>query len=160
LDILLNQRLLQAVGDGKYQLHTLVTNYAQSHFDETDERQNHHLECEAHARAASYYAQQAALRCPPREKRRKISHVLPWIEEIWQLCQAERWSNGVSLIKTEGLVGTLKRAGGNAILLELYEQLAPEKWQPTPMQHARMADTLGVVYRMLGRPDKAREQLE
>lgn len=160
LDILLNQRLLQAAGDGKYQLHTLVAGYAQSHFDETDERQNHRLECEAHARAASYYAQQAALRCPPREKRRKISHVLPLIEEIWQLCQAERWSDGFSLMESEGLFGTLKRAGGNAILLELYQQLAPEKWQPTPIQHARMADTLGVVYRMLGRPDKAREQLE
>ncbi len=160
LDVLLNQRLLQAAGDGSYQLHALVTSYAHSHFDESDERQNHRLECEAHARTASYYAQQAALRCPPREKRRKISHVQPLIEEIWQLCQAERWPDAFSLMEREGLFGTLKRAGGNAILLELYQQLAPEKWQPTPVQRARVADTLGVVYRMLGRLDKAREQLE
>ena len=159
LDVLLNQRLLQAAGDGDYQLHALVTNYAQSHFDEADEQQNHRLECEAHARAANYYAQQATLRCPPREKRRKISHVQPLIEEIWQLCQAERWSDAFNLMEREGLFGTLKRAGGNAILLELYQQLAVEKWQPTPVQRARMADTLGVVYRMLGRLDKAREQL-
>lgn len=160
LDVLLNQRLLMATGDGSYQLHALVTNYAQSHFDENDEQQNHRLECEAHARAASYYAQQATLRCPPREKRRKISHVQPLIEEIWQFCQAERWSDAFNLMEREGLFGTLKRAGGNAILLELYQQLAVEKWQPTPVQRARMADTLGVVYRMLGRLDKAREQLE
>ncbi len=160
LDVLLNQRLLAAAGDGSYQLHALVTNYAQSHFDETNEQQNHQRECEAHARAASYYEQQAALRCPPREKRRKIRHVQPLIEEIWQLCQAERWPDAFSLMEREGLFGTLKRAGGNAILLELYQQLAPEKWQPTPVQRARVADTLGVVYRMLGRLDKAREQLE
>ncbi len=160
LDVLLNQRLLQAAGDGCYQLHALVTNYAQSHFDEADEGHNHQLQCEAHARAASYYAQQAALRCPPREKRRKISHVQPLIEEIWQLCQAERWSDAFTLMEREGLFGTLKRAGGNAILFELYQQLALEKWQPTPVQRARVADTLGVVYRMLGRLDKAREQLE
>lgn len=160
LDVLLNQRLLQAAGDGSYQLHALVTNYAHSHFDETNEQQNHRLECEAHTRAGSYYEQKAALRCPPREKRRKISHVQPLIEEIWQLSQAERWPDAFNLMEREGLFGTLKRAGGNAILLELYQQLAPDRWQPTPVQRARMADTLGVVYRMLGRLDKAREQLE
>ena len=160
LDALLNQRLLQATGDGSYQLHALVTHYAHSHFDESSEEQNHRLECEAHARAAGYYEQQVMLRCPPREKRRKISHVLPLIEQIWQLCQADRRADAFTLMEREGLFATLKRAGGNAILLELYQQLAPEKWQPTPVQRARMADTLGVVYRMLGRLDKAREQLE
>lgn len=160
LDVLLNQRLLTATGDGSYQLHALVTGYAQNHFDESSEQQNTCLEREAHARAASYYEQQAALRCPPREKRRRISHVLPLIEQIWQLCQADRRADAFTLMEREGLFGTLKRAGGNAILLELYQQLAPEKWQPTPVQRARMADTLGVVYRMLGRLDKAREQLE
>ena len=160
LDVLLNQRLLSATGDGSYQLHALVTNYAHSHFDESDEQQNSRLKSEVHARAASYYEQQVALRCPPREKRRKISHVLPLIEEIWQLCQADRRAEAFTLMEHEGLFATLKRTGGNAILLELYQQLAPEKWQPTPVQRARMADTLGVVYRMLGRLDKAREQLE
>ena len=160
LEVLLNQRLLLATGDGSYQLHALVTSYAHNHFDETSEQQNHRLECEAHVRAASYYEQQAALRCPPREKRRRISHVLPLIEQIWQLCQADRRADAFTLMEREGLFGTLKRVGGNAILLELYQQLAPEKWQPTPVQRARMADTLGVVYRMLGRLDKAREQLE
>ncbi len=160
LDVLLNQRLLSAMGDGSYQLHALVTNYAHSHFDETDEQQNSLLKCDAHVRAASYYEQQAALRCPPREKRHRISHVLPLIEEIWQLCQAERQADAFTLMEHEGLFGTLKRTGGNAILLELYQQLAPEQWQPTPVQRARIADTLGVVYRMLGRLDKAREQLE
>ncbi|HVB76170.1 MAG TPA: tetratricopeptide repeat protein [Ktedonobacteraceae bacterium] len=160
LDVLLNQRLLQAAGDGSYQLHALVTNYAQGHFDDTDEQHCHQLKCEAHARAAVYYAQQVALRCPPREKRRKISHVQPLIEEVWQLCQAELWPDAFKLMEHEGLFGTLKRAGGNAILLELYQQLSLEKWQPTPEQHARVANTLGVVYRLLGRLDKAREQLE
>ena len=161
LDALLNQHLLQAWGEGRYQLHTIVANYAHSHFVEGNQQANRQALLTAHARAAQHYNQYAATNCPPREKRRQISDVEPLIEATWQLCQAERWEEAYTLMESERIFTTLKRGGGNAILLELYLLLFPlERWQPQRLQEARIYNCLGVVYRMLGRMERAREYLE
>lgn len=161
LDALLNQHLLQAWGEGRYQLHTIVANYAQSHFVEGNEQANRQALRTAHAKAAQHYVQYASRVCPPRDKRRLSSDVEPLVEAAWQLCQAEQWQEAYALMAQEGIFATLKRAGGNAILLELYLLLFPlDKWHPDRSQEARIYSELGVVYRMLGRMEQARMFLE
>lgn len=160
LDALLNQHLLQASGEGAYQVHALVRSYAYSRFDSEDEQQGAQARNQAHLKAAQYYIAHAALVCPPREKRRQISDVQPFIEAAWQYCQAERWPDAFSLMDRESVFVTLKRAGGNAILLELYQLLLDNRWKPSPRQRARIFNSLGVIYRMLGRMEKARDYLE
>ncbi len=161
LDALLNQHLLQAFGEGLYQLHTIVANYAQSHFVEDNEQANRQAIQTAHAKAAQQYVQYASTNCPPRGKRRQYRDVEPLVEAIWQLCQARQWQEAYTLMDQEGIYATLKRSGGNAILLELYLLLFPlDKWHPERSQEARIYNDLGVIYRMLGRMERAREHLE
>lgn len=161
LDALLNQHLLQASGEGHYQLHTIVAGYAQSHFVEDNEQANRQALQTARAKAAQQYIQYASTNCPPRGKRRQYRDVEPLVEAIWQLCQAGQWQEAYALMEQEGIYATLKRSGGNAILLELYLLLFPwDKWHPERAQEARIYNNLGVVYRMLGRMERAREHLE
>lgn len=160
LDALLNQHVLQAMGDECYQLHAIVASYAHECFVETDEAANRQALLAAHARAAQHFVDFAATHSPAREQRRLIADVEPLIEAVWQLCQAERWLDAFDLMEREGLFLTLKRAGGCAIMLELYQGLSLEKWQPTPEQRARIYDDLGVIYRVLGRMEQATNYLE
>jgi tetratricopeptide (TPR) repeat protein len=155
LDGLLRQHLLQATGEGRYQLHAIVADYAHGHFIDNNALQ------EAHARAAQYYLQQAAQHCPSSEQRRRISDVQPFIEAIWQLCQAGQWQKAYGLIEQENIFKSVKRWGGNTILLELYELLLPlDKWHPQPGQAAHIYNTLGYINRTLGQMEQAREQFE
>jgi tetratricopeptide (TPR) repeat protein len=161
LDALLNQHLLQAWGEGRYQLHTIVASYAQSHFVEGNEQANWQALRTAHAKAAQHYVHYASRVCPPREERRLSSDVEPLVEAVWHNCQAEQWQEAYALMEREGIYATLKRSGGNAILLELYLLLFPlDKWHPDRSQEARIYSQLGVVYRMLGRMERAMEYLE
>lgn len=161
LDALLNQHLLQTGGEGRYQLHTIVVNYARSHFVEGNEQANRQALRAAHAKASQYLMQYASIVCPPPEKRRRASDVEPLVEVVWQLCQAEQWQEAFTLMEREVIFATLKRSGGNAILLELYLQLLPlDKWRPERAQEARIYNCLGVVYRMLGRMEQARVFLD
>ncbi len=161
LDALLNQHLLQAWGEGRYQLHTIVANYARSHFVEGNEQANLQALRAAHAKASQYYMQYASMVYPPREKRRRAGDVEPLVESVWQLCQAEQWQKAYALMEREGIFATLKRSGGNAILLELYLLLFPlDKWHPDRSQEARIYNELGAVYRLLGRMDQARMFLD
>ncbi len=161
LDALLNQHLLQAWGEGRYQLHTIVADYAQSHFVEGNAQANLQAVRTAHAKAAQHYIQYASTNCPPRGKRRQYGDVEPLIEAVWQLCQAEQWRDAYVLMEQEGIFSILKRSGGNAILLELYLLLFPlDKWHPDRSQEACIYNNLGVVYRMLGRMKLAQEYLE
>src|SRR6266487_5212362 len=91
LDALLNQHLLQAWGEGRYQLHSIVTGYARSHFVDGNEQANRQALRTAHAKAAQHYLQYASTFCPPRGERRQYSEVEPLVEAVWQLCQAEQW---------------------------------------------------------------------
>ncbi len=155
LDALLRQHLLQAPGEGRYQLHAIVADYARSHFIADNTLQN------AHARAAQYYLQQAMLHCPPREQRRQRSDVHDLVEVVWQHCQAEQWQEAYNLMEKEELFADLNRWGGNAILLELYELLLPvHKWQPQPGQAVCIYINLGAVYRTVGQMEQARTHLE
>jgi tetratricopeptide (TPR) repeat protein len=160
LEALLNQHLLQASGEGRYQLHVIVASYAQDHFVESDEQANRQVLKVAHARAAQYYLQRTATSCPPREQRRQISDVHDLIEAIWQYCQAERWQEAYNLMELEGIFEDLDRWGSNAILLELYLLLLPDKWHPKPSQAALIYNNLGEVYYALSKFREALPYLE
>src|SRR3989440_4167192 len=99
LDALLSQHLLQAAGEGNYQLHAIVANYAQGHFIEGDERANRAALQTAHVKAAQYYLQQSETHYPPPEKRQHMSDVELLIEAVWQYCQAEQWQEAYGLME-------------------------------------------------------------
>lgn len=55
LKTLRTQHLVLPMGEGCYQLHAIVGEYAQLHFDSQDNHSNMHQLQEAHAKAAHYY---------------------------------------------------------------------------------------------------------
>lgn len=157
IDALLVQHLLQAPGGGTYQLHPIVTSYAQEHFVEGDDLANQHALREAHAGAAQYYIQQMAITVPPQGQRRQIGDVHDVLESIWQLCQAENYLEAYNLIMRENIFSDLKRWGGNATLLEFCLLLLPsEHWQPDAFQETSIYNTLADVYWVLGQSEQAR----
>ncbi len=161
LDALLAQHLLQATGEGHYQLHTIVAQYALGHSAEGDEAANQAALRAAHAKAAAYYLTLAADTSPAREKRRHIRDVEPFIEAVWHLCQAQHLQEAYQLMERERLFRDLKDGGGYGVLLELYQLLLPpEKWQAERLQAAHIYHNLGEVYRALGQMERAREYLE
>ncbi len=161
LDALLSQHLLQAAGEGNYQLHAIVANYAQGHFIEGDERANRAALLAAHVKAAQYYLQQSGTHYPPPERRQHMSDMEPLIEAVWQYCQAEQWQEAYGLMEDNSIYRNLKNWGGDAILLELYTLLLPpEKWQAERLQAAHIYNNLGVLCRALGRMQQAREYIE
>ena len=160
LDVLLTQHLLNALGEGRYQLHPVIASYVQNHSDEIGEQTNQSSTKEMHVEAAQFYRQQAKTSCPPRGLRRRSSDVHFLIEAIWHLCKAGQCKDAYSLIEQEEIFPDLKRWGGNAILLELYELLLPfTTWDPTSMQKIAIYRDLGRIYRRLGQREKALERL-
>ena len=161
LDALLAQNLLQASGEGHYQLHAIVAQYALGHFVEGEEAANQAAVQAAHIKAAAYYRNLAGTISPARGKRGHISDVEPLIEAIWHTCQAQQWQEAYRLMEQERLFSDLRNWGGYAILLELYTLLLPpDKWQAELLQAAHIYNNLGVVYRSLGKMEQARKYLE
>ena len=161
LDALLAQHLLQAVGEGRYQLHTIIASYAQDHFVEGNQQANQQELRSAHASAAEYYCQQAIKSCPPREQRRRVNDVHDWIEAIWQYFQAEQWHDAFDLIEREHISTDLRRWGENAALLELYLHLLPlEKWHPERLESARIYSYMGLVHHALWQKETALKWFE
>jgi tetratricopeptide (TPR) repeat protein len=164
LDGLLAQHLLQAVGDGSYQLHAIVQGYAHDHFAPHDDQANEQALCAVHARAAQHYLQVASRELPPDVQRRRLSDYDPLIEATWQYCQAHQWREAYHLLEREQLFTELKILGGLVIALELYKLLLPlSKWQDvqdTSHEGARIYNYLGSIYRSLGRKELAMQHLE
>lgn len=161
LDALLAQHLLQAVGDGSYQLHAIIESYARDNFVARDEQANEQALRAAHARAAHYYIDLAARASAQQMWGKQLSDYDPLTEAAWQLCQARRWQEAYKLIEGEKLFANLKDLGGLPIVLELYKLLLPlKKWQPSPPDGARVYNRLGNIYRSLGRREQALQYLE
>lgn len=160
LKTLLTQHLLEAVGEGRYQLHAILAKYLQEHFVESDEEANLQALRVAHTQAVRYYLHQSDVHCPPREKRHRKNDVHDLIEAIWHHCQAEQWLEAYHLIVKEGIFADLSRWGENAVLLELYQLLSLEQWQPEDAHKARIYIDLGEVYRVIGQNEQALTYLE
>lgn len=164
LDGLLAQHLLQATGDGCYQLHAIVEGYAHDNFVAHDDQANELALCAAHARAAQYYLHLAASSLPPDGQSARLSDYDPLVEAAWQFCQAHQWHEAYHLITRKRLFSELKALGGLVIILELYKLLLPlSKWQTTPAtpsEGARIYNYLGSIYRSLGRRELALQHLE
>jgi tetratricopeptide (TPR) repeat protein len=155
LNVLLAQHLLQATGEGRYQLHPIVANYALTHFDESNQQANQEALRKAHLKAAQYYLRQAA-NCPPREKGRQRSDVHPFVEAIWHQCKADQWKKAYDLMDREFIFLDLKRWGGNATLLELYQSLLPLATQhPESKEGVCIYSNLGRIHRTLGQRELA-----
>jgi tetratricopeptide (TPR) repeat protein len=153
----MGQHLLQATGNGCYQLHTMVASYAQSHFDEGDDQTNQQILIAAHKKAAAYYLRQAAKTSPSQEKRRDVNDIQPFLEAIWHHCQAQQWQAAYDLIKNEAIFSTLKRWGRNATLLEICQTLLQStQWSSLSLQCADICNNLGDVCWILGQVEQAR----
>lgn len=161
LDALLAQHLLQPSGDGKYQLHAIVTAYAREHLVPDDEQANEQAWHRAHIRAAQYYVDFERAHCPGRGRRRHLQDVQPLIEAVWHYGQGLRWQVAYEVIVQEDLFGDLHRWGLDTILLELYQVLLPpERWLTSQVLLAHFYDELGTIYRVLGRLEQARDTIE
>ena len=161
LKALVTQHLVEAVGEGRYQLHAIVAGYAQTHFAERNEQTNEEVMRTAHAKAARYYQGQVAKNFPPSEQRRKISDVHDVIEAIYQLCKAEQWEEAYEVMESKSMFDDLRRWGGNAVLLELCLLLEQQdKWSPEPTQLAHIYNSLAWAYNALGRRKRGREYYE
>ncbi len=156
LNGLLAQHLLNAVGEGRYQLHAIVDSYAQNHFVEDNEQANQQALQATHGKAAQYYLQEAAKLCPPPGKRQGISDVHLLIEAIWHLCKAEQWKEAYELMEQEEIFTDLHQWGMNTILLELCTMLlsSADEWLPKRPQLANINYYMGQMYRALGQPDR------
>jgi tetratricopeptide (TPR) repeat protein len=161
LDVLLAQHLLQAAGDLRYHLHSLVAEFARDHFAEGGEQVNQQALRIAHAQAAQYYRRQAALTVLTRKQRRRIDDVHSLIEALYHHCRAGQQQDAYELMLQEGIFFDLQRWGGNSILLELYLHLLPSNtWQPAPVQAARIYNEIGEIYQVLGRERDAQRAYE
>ena len=153
---LLNQHLLQAFGERRYQPHAIVAEYARLYFLKGDEQAYRQALCRKRERAAQYYVRQAATTRLPREQRRDISDVHLLIEAFWQYCQAEKWREAYDLLQQEQLFPALRRWGENAVLLDLYQMLLPlENWQQERSEAAGIYRNIASVYNMLGQKEQA-----
>ena len=81
LKTLVTQHLVEAVGEGRYQLHAIVADYARGRFDARNEENGQEVLRAAHAKAARYYSLRARRTCPPREKRRRVVQLLDMVDK-------------------------------------------------------------------------------
>lgn len=150
LKALVTQHLVEAVGQGRYQLHAIIADYAQGRFDESSKQTNEDTLRAAHAKAAAYYLHRATTTCPPREKRRKVSDIHDLLETIWQSCQAEKWQEAYDVMERESISDDLNRWGENAVLLEIYQPMVlSEKYQLGQAMHINY--NLGKAYYPIGK---------
>lgn len=157
LKALRTQHLIFAVEESQYQVHAIIGEYAQQHFNAQDDHANMLLVQEAHAKAAHYYRQQARHRSP-QGTRQHMSDVLSLIEATWHLCQAAQWRDAFRLMEEENLFLDLGRWGRWSLLLELCQLLLPlDKWSPDPVQTIRLTIYLGQIYERLGKLLEAQE---
>lgn len=155
------QHLIEPTGEGHYQLHAIIAEYAYSHFDESNELANEEARRTAHMRAAQYYQQQAVMSCPPLDERRNASDIHDLVETIWHYCRAEKWQEAYNLIEQERVFSSLKRWGSNGILLELCLLLKPRRnWSPKPSQAGAIHRYLAWTYNAMGKRERARENNE
>jgi len=161
LKALVTQHLVEAVGEGRYQLHAIVSVYAQGRFNGSSDETNHGPLQTAHAKAAQYYLRRAETTSLPRGKRRIVSDVHDLIEAIWQYCQARNWQEAYHLMEQEKILEDLNDWRDYATLQELCELLLPlEKWHAKPLQEARIYSILGESYRILGKIEDAQKYLQ
>lgn len=153
----LGQHLLQATGNGYYQLHSMVASYAQTHFDESNDQVNQLLLSAAHGKAASYYRQQAALTSPDKEKRRNINDIHTLLEAIWHHIQAQQAQEAYDLLIHEEIFPALKRCGANATLLEICQTLLQSgQWARKSSQRAYLYNNQGDACLVLGQMEQSK----
>ena len=160
LKALVTQHLVEAVGEGRYQLHAIVSVYAQGRFNGSSDEANQGPLQTGHAKAAQYYLQRAEITSLPLGKRRIVADVHDLIEAIWQYCQARNWQEAYHLMEQEKILEDLNDWRDYATLQELCELLLPiDRWHATRLQEARIYSILGESYRILGKIEDAQKYL-
>jgi tetratricopeptide (TPR) repeat protein len=161
MSALLMQHLLEAKGEGRYHPHAIVVDYVRAHLVEGNELTNRRALLDAQSKAAHFYLVRAKTSCPLRDKRRNVGDVHDLIEAVWLYAQAEQWLVAYELMREESLFDDIKRWGGNAVLLELYQLLLPlDRWNSDLSQTAHIYNDLGWVYSDLGQKKLAQEYYE
>lgn len=161
VQVLRIQNLIEPVGEGRYQLHALIAEYARDHLDESDKLANQQARRALHRKAAQYYQCQAMVSCPPLEKRRNVHDLHDFIEATWHFCQAEEWQEAYQLIEQERIFWSIKQWASNALLLELCLLFPPEeKWSPTPLQAGTIHRYIAWAYNAFGKRGEAKTHNE
>jgi len=156
LETLLSQHLLQTASLKAYQLHAIVSNYVREHLIADNEQANRQTLRQAHQQAAKYYIQLAAKRRSDENEHRGLEDMHNWLEAVWQLCQAELYTEAYALIRRENIFTVVRQSGGNAVILEFCQLLlASKQWELQPGVIAYLYNSLGDAYGALGQNEQA-----
>ncbi len=158
LRVLLDQDLVQAVGNLEYRLPPVLNDFIQAgknepHLDGEQRQQAHRI-------AAAYYQERFSS---------SLQHIVQpdiddWrllLEMAWHYCQAEQYAEAYHLMCSEQLFFSLHRWGGNRLLLDLYQRLLPpEKWHTDPQIIGQVYHEMGNIQNALGQKYAALQQYE
>lgn len=160
LRFLLDQDLLQAVGNLEYRLQPVIKDFVQTQAREADPHLNAAQVCQAHRLAASYYQERFA-DALSRALQPSIDAFRLLLEAAWHICQAGQLAEAAQLMRDEQLFLYLNRWGGNSLLLDLYQQLLPtEKWDAPPLVAGQLYHEMGTIQNALGQKQNAQMYYE
>src|SRR5579859_616408 len=152
---LLEQHLVQTQpAIGHYQVHPIVAAYARRRFFLDDTISGESARKVAHAQAAHYYMQVAAV-SNASGGAKGIKDTEPFIEAVWQLCQEGEFQEAYALMQRENLFSNLSLWGANTTLLELCRLFLSENWIHTPKQKAFLSSYIARTSNVLGQKQEA-----
>jgi len=156
LQALLVQHMIIVSENACYSLHEIVRHYLKKKHDIQEVPESRQKRLRLHARAAGYYLRQVAIVREPGEREQRPEALHPFIEAVYQFCQAEQWQQAYTLVRREGLYYLLRQWSSNLLLLDLYQQFLPlAQWKPELAQEAEIHDQLGRIYGLLGNAAEA-----
>lgn len=155
LRVLLDQDLLQAVGNLEYRLQPVINDFIQAQVREADPRLDAEHKLLAHRIAAACY-QERLSRALQRAPQPSIEDFRLLLEAAWHSCQAGQFAEAYRLIHHEQLFFYLHRWGGNSLLLDLYQHLLPpEKWGADSLVAGQIYHEMGRIQNALGQKHEA-----
>jgi tetratricopeptide (TPR) repeat protein len=103
-----------------------------------------------HMRVAAYYFQLAQQYCPPREQRRSLQDIEPFVFVVRHLCLGWHWQQAYDLLLEEGLCESMVQWGGWNTLIGLYKGMLPPNGVLTRKDQGQALSMLGLLYDRLG----------
>ena len=160
LRVLLDQDLLQAVGNREYRLQPVIKDFVQAQVRENDPHLDAEQRRQAHRIAAACY-QEPFSSASHRMLQPYMDDFRPLLEAAWHYCQAGQFAEAYHLIQHEQLFFHLHRWGGNSPLLDIYQHLLPpEKWGADALVAGQVYHEMGTIQNALGQKHEAQLHYE
>ena len=99
-----------------------------------------------HMQVARYYYTLAQQYCPPREQRKGLQDIVPWLAVVRHLCLGWHWQDACDLLFRENLHETMVQWGAWDTLIGLYTALLPPFGSVQRKDEALLNSHLGMLY--------------